>query len=239
MKHYTKFALIGALPVVIFVFVQIPKNPDVASPPVVTEPAPTSATYVDSVPTTTEPIPSTTEATTTVPVAITAPGCATWQSQADAQKWMDASPPETDTSGIDTNGDGRPCTAYFAPPPPPKRVTTPPTTHPPTTVPATPTAPTGSVESTIRAAAAEFGVSGNLLVRIARCESTLNPQAVNRSSGALGLFQHLPRFWSGRAARLGYDYGSWSSPSANARVSAQMIAQGGTSPWNASRSCWG
>lgn len=112
---------------------------------------------------------------------------------------------------------------------------TPPT---PTTAPPSPPAPQvapapGSVEGIIRAAAAEFGVSGDLLVSIMRCESNLNPLAVNLSSGALGLGQHLPRYWGGRAAALGYPYEAWSDPVANARVSAKLMAEGGPGHWSA------
>ena len=96
-----------------------------------------------------------------------------------------------------------------------------------------PAAPTGSVEAIIRAAAAEFGVGGDLMVRIARCESGLNPAAVNASSGALGLFQHLPRYWPGRAAGLGYSSADWSNPTANARVSAVLLRDGGPGHWRA------
>jgi soluble lytic murein transglycosylase-like protein len=108
------------------------------------------------------------------------------------------------------------------------------TTAAPNPVPvAAPTSPPGSVEQIIRAAAAEFGVSGDLMVRIARCESGLNPAAVNASSGALGLFQHLPNLWGARAAGLGYGYESWSDPTANARVSAVLLRDGGPGHWRA------
>jgi hypothetical protein len=112
--------------------------------------------------------------------------------------------------------------------PPP--VAPPPVAPPPVVA---PVAPAGSVEAIILAAAGEFGVDGNLLLRIMRCESGLNPLAVNRSSGALGLGQHLPRYWSGRAAALGYPYESWSDPTANARVSAKLLAEGGPGHWRA------
>lgn len=107
------------------------------------------------------------------------------------------------------------------------------TTQAPDPVIVTPPAPPGSVEQIIRAAAAEFGGSGDLLVSIARCESGLDPHAVNSSSGALGLFQHLPRYWPTRAAGLGYSFDDWLDPTANARVSAKLLAEGGPGHWRA------
>lgn len=135
-------------------------------------------------------------------------------------------------------------TAPTPPPPPPVPAPAAPATAPPPVPPQPPApvappapppvvAPAGSVESIVRAAAAEFGVSGDLMVRIARCESGLNPSAVNASSGALGLFQHLPSLWGARAAGLGYGYESWSDPTANARVSAVLLRDGGPGHWRA------
>lgn len=115
----------------------------------------------------------------------------------------------------------------------PPVVVPPPVAPPPVAPVPQPVAPAGSVESIIRAAAAEFGVSGDLMMTIARCESGLNPSAVNSSSGARGLFQHMPSLWGGRAAALGYPYESWSDPTANARVSAKLLAEGGPSHWRA------
>ncbi len=112
-------------------------------------------------------------------------------------------------------------------------VPAPPTVPVPPAPPAAPApAPIGSIESIIRSAATEFGVSGDLMVRIARCESTMNPLAVNPSSGALGLFQHLPQYWGARAAALGYGYADWSNPTANSRVSAVLMRDGGAGHWS-------
>lgn len=82
-----------------------------------------------------------------------------------------------------------------------------------------------------RAAAREFGVPEQTFVRVLGCESGHNPGAVNRTSGALGLGQHLPRYWGARAAALGYPYGAWSDPRANARVSAWLWATSGPQHW--------
>ena len=46
-------------------------------------------------------------------------------------------------------------------------------------------------------------------LRVAKCESNYNPNAVNRSSGASGLFQFLPSTWAntpqGRAGQSVFD----------------------------------
>jgi len=167
-----------------------------------------------------------------------APPCDTWASQGEANAWMDEHGSAHDTSLIDTDGDGIPCTLHFAPtttvpaPPEPPPAPEPPTPAPePTPAPAPAPAPASGIEGIIHAAAAEFGVDGALMVRIARCESNLNPSVVNSSSGALGLFQHMPQYWGGRAANLGYGYDAWSDPVANARVSAVLMRDGGPSHW--------
>lgn len=84
---------------------------------------------------------------------------------------------------------------------------------------------------TERAAAAEFRIPADDFVRVLGCESGHNPRAVNASSGALGLGQHLPRYWPARAAALGYRYEDWSNPRANARVSAWLWATSGPQHW--------
>ena len=93
-------------------------------------------------------------------------------------------------------------------------------------------------EHVIREAAAEFGVDPDLMVRIAECESGLHTMADNPRSDAMGLFQHLHRYWPGRAEAVGQGGASVFDPVANSRAAAWMIASGGTSPWNPSRGCW-
>lgn len=87
------------------------------------------------------------------------------------------------------------------------------------------------VVSIERAAAREFGVPEGEFVRVLGCESGHNPRAVNASSGALGLGQHLPRYWGARAAALGYPYSAWSDARANARVSAWLWRTSGPQHW--------
>lgn len=94
------------------------------------------------------------------------------------------------------------------------------------------------VEHIVREAAARWEVDGDLLVRIVRCESGMRPDAVNRTSGALGLGQHLPRYWPARAEALGWEPSQWAEPYVNADVTAWMLATQGVRPWEPSRYCW-
>lgn len=98
----------------------------------------------------------------------------------------------------------------------------------------------GGVDWAIADAAAEFGVDHRLLAEIIDCESGGDPSAYNRSSGASGLGQHLPRYYPDRARAVGYDDELIDPfrPRQNARVSAWLLAQQGTRPWNASKGCW-
>lgn len=99
--------------------------------------------------------------------------------------------------------------------------------------------PACTVEDIVRAAAAEFGVDPDLLVAIAECESGMDPAAVNPTSGALGLGQHLPRLIGPRLAAVGYPLDADPlDPVVNARVTAWLLAEQGTAPWRASRGCW-
>ncbi len=86
------------------------------------------------------------------------------------------------------------------------------------------TYPDGSVVGIIHAAAAEFGVDGDYLVSIAECESGLDPLAYN-PAGYHGLFQYSESTWEA------YGYGSIWDPVAQARTTAEMIAQGGSGHW--------
>jgi len=63
--------------------------------------------------------------------------------------------------------------------------------------------------------------------KIAFCESTYDPNAVNASSGAQGLFQFLPSTWQGTpfASASPFD------PSANAQAAAWLLQTYGSSQW--------
>lgn len=77
-------------------------------------------------------------------------------------------------------------------------------------------------------------------VLVAWCESRYNANATNPSSGAAGLFQHIPRFWTERAAHAGFAGADIYDPMANTAVAAWLVySNGGWKHWNASISCWG
>jgi Transglycosylase SLT domain len=90
-----------------------------------------------------------------------------------------------------------------------------------------PPAPT-SISAIIDAAFARYGPGVQAWAhRIAFCESTNNPNAVNASSGAAGLFQFLPYTW----AHSPYAGQSPFNPVANANAAAWLYGQMGPAAW--------
>jgi len=68
----------------------------------------------------------------------------------------------------------------------------------------------------------------DLALSIAKCESTLIPNNVNRRSGASGLFQHLPKYWPERAVAAGLSADAdILDPYNNAKVAAWLVYEGG------------
>lgn len=86
----------------------------------------------------------------------------------------------------------------------------------------------GGIESVIRSAAAEFGVSGDRMVRVARCESTLNPNAKNGQYG--GLFQFSDKTFNWFASMSGLGGSKWNASDA-ARMASWAFANGYASHW--------
>lgn len=91
-----------------------------------------------------------------------------------------------------------------------------------------------TVEQIIRDAASRYGLSGDRLLQMAYCESTINQFAVNygyyENGYPSGLFQHLSGYFSSRAARYGYSTDVFDAY-ANANVTAAMIADGQANQW--------
>lgn len=79
----------------------------------------------------------------------------------------------------------------------------------------------------------------SLVHAIVGCESGYRPDAANPSSSAGGLFQYLSGTWSGVAPSYGMGNHSRFETWPAAWVGANHIRDGGPSPWNASRHCWG
>lgn len=68
-------------------------------------------------------------------------------------------------------------------------------------------------------------------MRVIDCESGGNPDARNSTSGAAGLFQHLPRYWPARAAAAGLPAADPYDPEANIAVAAWLQRTGGWGHW--------
>jgi soluble lytic murein transglycosylase-like protein len=113
-----------------------------------------------------------------------------------------------------------PLAAPPPPPPPPPPAPPPPPKPRPVYVPVSQQA----VANIIRAAAAKYGVDPDRLLRVAMCESGLNPNAVSRN-GAEGLFQFKPGTFYGHGGHNIWD------PADQADVAAKMFAQGLAYEW--------
>jgi hypothetical protein len=84
----------------------------------------------------------------------------------------------------------------------------------------------------IRCAARRWNVSGgpHKAIRVARCESRLDPHAYN-PGGYAGVFQQATRYWPGRATTYGFHDYSVFNGRANIMVSVRMAHRGGWGPW--------
>ena len=65
----------------------------------------------------------------------------------------------------------------------------------------------GGVEAAIRRASSATGVDFDFLMRTARRESALNPQAQARTSSAAGLFQFIEQTWLATLKQNGHRHG--------------------------------
>jgi hypothetical protein len=79
----------------------------------------------------------------------------------------------------------------------------------------------------ISSAAKKYGQSENAMVRVARCESNLDPCAVNRSGPYYGLFQFLKSTWS----KTPYGDQSIYDPKAQAMAAGWMWKEGRKNEW--------
>jgi hypothetical protein len=79
-----------------------------------------------------------------------------------------------------------------------------------------------------------FGEDGELAVKVAKCESGLNPNAINKTSSARGLFQ-IMQSWHKIDQKWLFD------PMINTLVARQLFDESGGSfspHWDASIDCW-
>ncbi|MGH8950468.1 MAG: transglycosylase SLT domain-containing protein [Acidimicrobiia bacterium] len=67
----------------------------------------------------------------------------------------------------------------------------------------------------------------NQAVRVAWCESRFDPNSTNLRTGAVGLFQHLPRYWDERAESAGFPNADPTDPEASTAAAAWAVYNGG------------
>lgn len=92
------------------------------------------------------------------------------------------------------------------------------------------------VEQLIRDYSAQYGISADLPLRIANCESGFNQFSKNKTSTASGVFQYLGSTWS--HTELGKQNLTVFDADANVHMAIKSIASGGISNWAASAHCW-
>lgn len=92
-----------------------------------------------------------------------------------------------------------------------------------------------NIEKIIIDAANKYGIDPNYALRIARCESSLDPNSVNynyyENGHPSGLYQHISGYWPARAAKYGYAGASVFDATANANVTMAMWSDVGTIQW--------
>jgi hypothetical protein len=104
-----------------------------------------------------------------------------------------------------------------------------PAAAPAAAAPAAPIAAGGSIQQIILDAFAPLGAGAQQwALRVAKCESGYNPNAVNRGSGASGLFQFMPSTW--RSMPQGGQ--SVFNPVANAQAAAVLYQRSGPNQWS-------
>lgn len=91
--------------------------------------------------------------------------------------------------------------------------------------------------SIILSTAKSYHIDPELFLRVARCESGLKPMVKNPASTASGIFQFLDSTFSNQLKKYGM-IGDKNDPLIQIELAAKMIADGGLSHWNASKSCW-
>jgi muramidase (phage lysozyme) len=92
------------------------------------------------------------------------------------------------------------------------------------------------VQDLIRHYSVQYGISADLPLRIARCESNFRWDAKNPSSTASGVFQFLSSTWATKP--LAQQGASVFNADANVHTAIWLMSLGKTSMWNSSKSCW-
>ncbi len=84
----------------------------------------------------------------------------------------------------------------------------------------------GDITSKIYFWAAQYGVDGNKALRIAKCESGLNPRAIGYKGLYGGLYQQAFQYWHARATAAGIPGADILDADANIKVSMMMARDG-------------
>jgi hypothetical protein len=100
-----------------------------------------------------------------------------------------------------------------------------PTARPTANIPSAPPPAAGTIEAIIQAAADANGVSYPWMLKIARCESGLNPHAYNPSGPYYGLYQFLQSTFRANGGTDIWD------PVQQANITARMLAHGQAHQW--------
>lgn len=108
------------------------------------------------------------------------------------------------------------------------------TTLPPVSTSVRPAKRSGSQPTGSRPAPSAVA-NGDVLARIAQCESGGRYDAENPSSSASGKYQALDSTWDNYG---GYARSSDAPPEVQEAWAREAYAKAGTRPWNSSRSCW-
>ena len=95
--------------------------------------------------------------------------------------------------------------------------------------------PEETIEEMIRRIAKEERVGEDLMVRIALCESQLDPKAVNVNKNGTrdrGLFQINDYWWPNISDEQAFD------PEWSTRWACKQVRAGGLRLWSSSKQCW-
>lgn len=99
-------------------------------------------------------------------------------------------------------------------------------------------ATTGAFALPITGVALAEPAQADILDEIAQCESGGNPRAQNPTSSASGTWQFIRSTWLGIGGGQFAPTAAQATPAQQRQMAERLYAQQGTTPWNASRSCW-
>ncbi|MEK6881186.1 MAG: transglycosylase SLT domain-containing protein [Nanoarchaeota archaeon] len=99
--------------------------------------------------------------------------------------------------------------------------------------------PKDEIKAIIISTAEEQNINPDLFLKVAICESGLNPNAKNPNSTASGLFQFLKTTWDRTIKEMGKLTYDVFNPYHNAEAAAYLINKDGLARhWKESRNCW-